>query len=71
MVKTHQDVNWLDIVILMAVCALISAVLSGCGATTGWKVEFGVSPITSVHDEKGLNTRELKHGNGSFETLAH
>ena len=33
--------------------------LSGCGSTTGWSVQFGVTPITAVHDEQGLNTGEL------------
>jgi hypothetical protein len=50
---------------------LVIASLSACGTTTGWHVEFGMSPITAVHDEKSLNQREIdEKGRFSTPTLA-
>ena len=67
----QKEVNALDIAVMFIGCAISSLVLQGCGPTTGWKVEFGVSPVTSRHDEAGLNTKELRNGSGSFETKAN
>ena len=28
--------------------------LTGCADSTGWRVDFGVSPVKSLHNEAGL-----------------
>ena len=68
MVK-ERKVEGIDGLLVLATCGVLSILLSGCGMTTGWKVEFGVSPLTSKHDEAGLNTEDLRNGSRKgFET---
>ncbi len=33
---------------------LIVVVCSGCGSTRGWRVSFGVAPVSNIQDEQGL-----------------
>lgn len=40
--------------------------LGGCGATTGWRVEFGAHPVTATYDQQGLDRKALR--DGEFET---
>lgn len=71
MVKTRKDadkVTAADMALLLGMSAAIASVISGCGATTGWSVEFGVHPVTATQDIKSLNHKEV--ANGQFTTLA-
>jgi hypothetical protein len=36
-------------------CFLAAVILSSCGGSTGWRVEFGVSPIKSLHNSAGIS----------------
>lgn len=56
----NTQVNWaVEIGVVLALCGLLSLMMTGCGTTTGWKVEFGAAPVTSLHDEMGLNPNEF------------
>lgn len=30
--------------------------LSACGSTSGWRVSFGVSPVTAIEEQQTLKT---------------
>ena len=43
---------------VMAVKALIGIIaiilMTGCGGSSGWRVSFGVSPVTAINDQQSL-----------------
>ena len=47
------------------VCALLLGCLGGCSSATGWRVSFGVAPVSQIRDVASLqgnqeDTRILK-----------
>jgi hypothetical protein len=38
----------------------VVGLLVGCGGSTGWRVSFGVSPVTSIEDTQALKEEERK-----------
>lgn len=53
---TLNELKWY---VIYAAAVYLVFSLSGCGPTVGWSVNFGVNPISSVQDEKGLNANDL------------
>jgi len=47
---------WLECVIVVAMLYL-SATLLGCSGQTGWRVSFGVAPVTAIEDSSSLQTK--------------
>ena len=68
--RTEKDkITAADMALLLAVSGAIASMLSGCGMTTGWQVQFGVNPISATQDVKVLNQREIAT-DGKFSILA-
>lgn len=58
--------SFLDVIIWAGLwVALLHVVLSqtGCGGSTGWRVSFGVSPVTAINDQATL-VKETKKSPG-------
>lgn len=45
--------------ILLAYLAIV--LLTGCGGSTGWRFEFGVSPVKELSNTAGIK-QEVEHG---------
>ena len=39
--------------------AVLALALSGCSGSTGWRVSFGVSPVTAI-DEQQTHTKQTQ-----------
>lgn len=46
-------------------CLVLVVVGSGCAKDVGWNVNFGVNPISAVHDEKAFNQPAIPKVRGS------
>jgi hypothetical protein len=44
----------LDVVLIIAVCGLLSLFLTGCGTSTGWQYCTGVYPIAQINNQQAL-----------------
>ena len=38
----------------------LSAAVTGCGASSGWRVEFGVAPVTAINNNYSLGEGDQK-----------
>ena len=56
--------NAKDIAIIFIMCGIIS-LLSGCGSTRGWRVSFGVAPVSQIDDKQGLKEHGGDYGQAS------
>lgn len=49
-----------ELVAAMGFVAIVM-LLSGCGSSAGWAVQFGVHPVTAVSNHQALNTTESNY----------
>lgn len=47
----ESAVSW---TLFAIVLALIGCAMTGCGSTTGWRVSFGVAPVSQIRDVASL-----------------
>jgi hypothetical protein len=40
--------------VMSAILLGLGISLSACGSERGWRVEFGVAPVSNLHNEAGL-----------------
>jgi hypothetical protein len=59
--KDKQVVNELDIVETVGMWILLGSIvlalctgMTGCSSSAGWHVEFGITPVTAIHNEATL-----------------
>ena len=39
--------------------ALMAFIFSGCSSTTGWRISFGVSPVTAIEENQKLQNKTV------------
>lgn len=63
MIKVNERVeSFCHMVFWLFISLMSLSYLTGCGGSTGWRVSFGVSPVTAISDKAEL-TKETKPGN--------
>jgi hypothetical protein len=50
----------LGLLVSTIIWATLAVYLTGCGGSSGWRVSFGVSPVTQIDDQQSLKQVEDK-----------
>lgn len=59
-VKVRLVEEW---AVFLALLVILATLMSGCAGRTGWRVSFGVSPVTAISDQASLTqTQEAENG---------
>lgn len=54
MENTETEIKSAGIIVAILCALLVAFTQTGCAGSTGWRVEFGVSPIKSLDNRAGL-----------------
>jgi hypothetical protein len=55
--------SFIQMIFWATCCVYLVHILMGCGGSTGWRVSFGVSPVTAINDQATL-VKETKKSPG-------
>jgi len=46
--------SFITVTLVVVTFLLVMSALTGCGSSTGWRVSFGVAPVSQIHDIASL-----------------